>query len=157
MKRSLYRFISLAYCIVIFLGGCKRVTVEANNNPQGYADSQVVGSWKITSIKSDKAYDWDGNGVAETDVLGTFTQCSKDMLFTFEPDKTGVFKLNCSITKNGTWQIINTQHLLWQAEGGSAQQEQLAQMTSDTFNTIRKVQFVLNGPIYSVTTTWKRQ
>ena len=157
MKRTLHWIVMFPFCIMVLLASCKRVTVEANDNPQGYADSQVVGSWKITSIKSDKAYDWDGNGVSETDILGTFTECSKDMLFTFEPNKTGVYKLNCSITKNGTWQIINTQHLVWQAEGGSAQQEQLANMTSNKFNTIRKVQFTLGGDIYTVTTTWERQ
>ena len=65
--------LQIYFLLFLLFSGCKRVTVEANDNPQGYADSQVVGSWKITEILSDKAYDWDGNGTKEKDVFATYS------------------------------------------------------------------------------------
>lgn len=154
--QSLFKDLRLLLLIVLFFSGCKRVTVEANDNPQGYADSQVVGTWKITEILSDKAYDWDGNGTKEKDVLATYDDCEKNMLYQFIQDKTGVYQLNCNTTKNGTWLILNTLYLVWRPEGNAQRNEKISQMTSNQFYTSRTMQILL-GETITITSKWERQ
>ena len=132
------------------------MTVEANDNPQGYADSQVVGTWKITEILSDKAYDWDGNGTKEKDVFATYSDCEKNMLYQFIQDKTGIYQLNCNTTKNGTWLILNTLYLVWTPEGSAQRNEKISNMTSNQFYTSRTMQIVL-GETITITSKWQRQ
>ncbi len=140
----------------VFFSACKRITVDANDNPQGYADSQVVGTWKITEVNSDKAYDWDGNGTKERDIYATYDECEKNMLYHFLQDKTGLYQLDCNTTKNGTWQILNTLYLLWTPEGNAQRNEKISNMTSNRFYTSRNMQVML-GETYVITSTWERQ
>ena len=142
--------------VAMIFSACKRVTVEANDNPQGYADSQVVGTWKITEILSDRLYDWDGNGTQEKDVYATYDECEKNMLYQFIQDKTGVYQINCNTTKNGTWQILNTLYLVWIPEGSAVNNEKISNMTSNYFYTTRTVHISL-GDTYIVTSKWERQ
>jgi hypothetical protein len=134
---------------------CNKITVDKNNNPQGYADSQVVGTWKITSIKTDKPYDWNGDGVTETDIFSIYDDCNKDNSYQFFSDKNGSFRLNCNTTRDGTWDILDAKILVWIPQGSFANHEELDNMTSISFNTIRKEQ--IGGQIYTITTTWERQ
>ena len=148
--------LQIYFLLFLLFSGCKRVTVEANDNPQGYADSQVVGIWKITEILSDKAYDWDGNGTKEKDVFATYSDCEKNMLYQFIQDKTGIYQLNCNTTKNGTWLILNTLYLVWTAEGSAQRNEKISNMTSNQFYTSRTMQIVL-GETITITSKWQRQ
>ena len=141
------KYLQIYFLLFLLFSGCKRVTVEANDNPQGYADSQVVGTWKITEILSDKAYDWDGNGTKEKDVFATYSDCEKNMLYQFIQDKTGIYQLNCNTTKNGTWLILNTLYLVWTAEGSAQRNEKISNMTSNQFYTSRTMQIVLGETI----------
>jgi len=145
-------------CMVVAMSfsACKRITVEANTNPQGYADSEVVGNWKITEVLSDRLYDWDGNGTKEKDVYATYDECEKNMLYQFIHDKTGVYQINCNTTKNGTWQILNTLYLVWIPEGSAVNNEKISNMTSNYFYTTRTVHISL-GDTYVVTSKWERQ
>ena len=153
MRRSL---LYLLFCCA-FLSACNdHLKIEANNNPQGYADSQVVGAWKITALKSDIAYDWDGNGTPETDIFNSWSACDKDHLYTFVGNKTGVYKINCSTTVNGVWQIFNTQQLEYTPDGMSTLAEKIVAMTSNEFKTTRTVA-VTSGQIFTLTKTWTRQ
>lgn len=130
--------------------------IEANNDPQGYADSQFVGTWKIVGITSDVAWDWDGNGSSEKNIFATLTTCDKDNLFTFIGDKTGTFKLTCSVTKDGSWQIIDTKYLVYTPLGSSPEYETLISMTSVQFKTTIAVALP-NGQPATITKTWARQ
>lgn len=130
--------------------------IEANNNPQGYADSQVVGVWKITAFTSNQPYDWDGNGTSETDIYSTWSPCQKDNLFKFVGDKSGVYKLDCNTNLNGVWQIFNVQQLEFTPDGMSTQVEKFISMTSGEFKTTR-TEVIPGGPSILVTKTWTRQ
>ena len=143
-------------CLSITILSCRKITVDKNNNPQGYADSQVVGTWKIKAMNSDKPYDWDGNGIAETDIFSTYDDCKKDNLYQFFSDKKGTYKLSCNNSRNGTWDIIDTKILEWIPEGSFAYSEELDDMTSNSFETIRYHQ-VAPGQIITITTSWERQ
>jgi hypothetical protein len=156
MLKQQLTIIFLIVSLIVTNWSCNKITVDKNNNPQGYADSQVVGNWKISAINSDREYDWNGDGIAETDIFSTFDECKKDMQYQFFSDKKGIYKLNCNNTRNGTWDILDTQILVWTPEGSFAYYEELDDMTSDSFNTLRKEQ-IAPGQIFTITTTWVRQ
>ena len=148
--------IFLITSLIISGWSCNKITVDKNNNLQGYADSQVVGTWKITSINSDKAYDWNGDGVTETDVFSTYDDCKKDNSYQFLSDKNGIYKLSCNNSLDGTWDILDTKILVWIPQGSFAYNEELDNMTSISFNTIRKEVFT-PGQVYTIITKWERQ
>ncbi|TMI86060.1 MAG: hypothetical protein E6H08_21685 [Bacteroidetes bacterium] len=153
----LYLFIS-----VFFISSCNdHLKIEKNSDPQGYADSQFVGSWKITALSCDVAYDWNNDGVPERDIYSTWTSCERDNLFTFTGDtsmggyKKGTFKINCSTTKTGDWQIVNTKSLLYVPAGLGPESETVTDMTSVQFQSI--LLLTLNGMPATITKTWTRQ
>jgi len=148
---------SYLFLILLVFYSCNdHLEIEANNNPQGYADSQVVGVWKITAFTSNQPYDWDGNGTTETDIYSTWSPCQKDNLFKFVGDKSGVYKLDCNINVNGVWQIFNVQQLEFTPDGMSTQVEKFISMTSNEFKTTR-TEVIPGGPSFLVTKTWTRQ
>lgn len=159
MKRLiLYLFVS-----TFLISACSdHLKIEKNNDPQGYADSQFVGSWKITVVLSDVAYDWNNDGTAERDIYSTWSSCEKDNLFTFTGDtatagyKKGTFKINCSVTKTGEWQIVNTKDLLYIPLGFGPESEKIISMTSVQFKTTLALTLP-NGQPATITKTWDRQ
>ena len=153
MKRlTLYLFGS-----VFFITSCKdHLQIERNNDPQRYADSQFVGSWKVVAINSNVPWDWDNNGTTETNILATLSTCAQDNLYTFVGDKTGTFKLSCSLTKNGSWQIVNLEYLQYTPAGLSIESEKVISMTSVQFQTTIAVT-LSNGQNATITKTWTRQ
>ncbi|HEX6192963.1 MAG TPA: hypothetical protein VFZ42_11400 [Chitinophagaceae bacterium] len=153
----MYRSLLYFFTSCLFLTSCNdHLEIEANNDPQGYADSQVVGAWKITALISDKPYDWDGNGTPETDIYNSWSACDKDHLYTFVGDKTGVYKINCSTTLNGVWQIFEVRQLEYTPDGMSTLAEKIVALTSNEFKTTRTVS-APSGQIFTLTKTWTRQ
>jgi hypothetical protein len=156
------RLIPYLLVSIFFISACNdHLKIEKNNDAQGYADSQFVGSWKIVAVTSDVAYDWNNDGSTETDVYGTWSSCDKDNLFTFSGDtatgayKTGTFKINCSVTKSGVWQIVDTVYLIYTPLGLGTESERVINMTSVQFQSI--LLLTLNGQPATVTKTWARQ
>jgi hypothetical protein len=135
---------------------CRRVVVEKDSNPQRYADSQVVGSWTITAVQSDKPYDWDGNGTAETDVYTTWSSCQKDNLYELTGTKTGTYKMSCSSTRNGTWLIEDAQVLVLSPDGATAQEETIISLTANSFRTTSIKEPAPNSR-FVLTKLWTRQ
>jgi len=141
--------------------------IEKNNDPQGYADSQFVGSWKITALSCDVSYDWNNDGTTERDIYSTWSPCERDNLYTFTADtamdayKKGTFKINCSVTKPGEWQIIvdtmppKTHNLVYSLSGLGPESEIVINMTSVQFQSA--LLLTLNGLPATVTKTWTRQ
>ena len=147
----------ILYLLLCFFISCNdHLKIEANNDPQGYADSQFVGTWKITAINSDVAWDWNGDGTTETNIFGTLSNCEKDNLYTFVGDKTGTFKLNCSLTKEGSWAVVNTQYLIYTPLNLSPESEKVILMTSVQFRSTLAIT-LSNGQPATITKTWQRQ
>jgi Lipocalin-like domain len=153
----LYLFIT-----AFFISSCNdHLKIEKNNDQQGYADSQLVGSWKITALSSDVAYDWNNDGSPERDIYSTWSPCERDNLFTFTSDtavagyKKGTFKINCSVTKSGDWQIVNAKDLVYVPLGLGPESERIINMTSIQFQSI--LLLTLNGQPATITKTWTRQ
>jgi hypothetical protein len=151
----MYRLI--LYLFICTLLSCyDHLKIEANNDPQGYADSQFVGTWKIVAITSDVAWDWDNNGTTETNIYATLSSCNRDNLFTFVGDKTGTFKLNCSTTVQGSWQILSTKYLLYTPLNLAPESETIVSMTAVQFKSTTAVGLT-NGQSATITKTWQRQ
>ncbi len=154
MTTQLHKY---AIVFALFLFSCTgSLDVNNNNNPQGYADSQVVGVWKITGYSSSQPYDWDGDGRVESNIYNTWTACEKDNLYQFNADKTGLLKLNCSLTSQATWQIINSVYLYYNPIGQTPNTEKIISMASLSFNSTRDLT-VSTGQNITVTKIWTRQ
>lgn len=143
----------------MFIVSCNdHLKIEKNNDIQGVADSQIVGTWKITEVVSDVPWDWDNNGSVETNIYSTWSSCQKDNLYTFVGDKTGTFKLNCSTTTTGSWQVINVHYLVYTPLNQGPETEEVVPltMTSIQFKTALKLT-LSNGQNATITKTWVRQ
>lgn len=151
-KEFTYLFIS------ILLLSCTSKIDDNNdiNDPQGYADSQFIGTWKVTAAESDVAWDYDNNGTSETNIYLTWTVCQRDNLYTFAADKTGTFKLDCNNNKNGSWQVVATQYLNYTPIGSTTESEKVVQMTSVQFKSTLAIT-LSNGQPATITKTWDRQ
>ena len=162
------RLILYLFTSVFFITSCnEHLKIEKNNDPQGYADSQFVGSWKITALSCDVSYDWNNDGTTERDIYSTWSPCERDNLYTFTADtamdayKKGTFKINCSVTKPGEWQIIvdtmppKTHNLVYSLSGLGPESEIVINMTSVQFQSA--LLLTLNGLPATVTKTWTRQ
>ncbi len=146
----------ILYLFILFTSCNDHLKIERNNDPQGYADSQFVGTWKVTAVTADVAWDYDGNGSTETNIYATWSACKKDNLYTFIGDKTGTYKLDCSNTKIGSWEIIDTKFLNYTPLGGSPESERVIQMTSIQFKSTLAISLP-NGQPATITKTWDRQ
>ena len=158
MRRLILYLLTSAF----FISSCNdHLKIEKNDDPQGYADSQIVGSWKITALSCDVAYDWNNDGTTERDIYSTWTPCQRDNLYTFTADtlsdakKTGTFKLSCSVTKPAEWQIVDTKYLVYTPLGLGPESEQVINMTSVQFQSV--LLLTLNGLPATITKTWTRQ
>jgi len=75
--------------------------------------------------------------------------------------KKGTFKINCSVTKPGEWQIIvdtmppKTHNLVYSLSGLGPESEIVINMTSVQFQSA--LLLTLNGLPATVTKTWTRQ
>ena len=148
---------TLILCLFISIlhFSCYRVTTEANSLLQGFSVAQIVGTWKITAASSDKAYDWDGNGVTETNMYSTWTDCQRDNLYQFVIDHTGHYKTTCSDSKTGIWLLTGTT-IVWTPDGSGSQYEKIEALTSNMINTTSTIQ-VPNCEIFVITKVWTRQ
>lgn len=150
-------FILKTSLLCLIITGCSgHLSSDISNGNQGYADSQVVGTWKITAYVSSAPYDWNGDGRPETDIFSTWNSCQQDNLFQFHPDKTGQFKVSCLLSGPGTWQIINSIFLYYTRTGQIPEAEKIVSMTSAEFKTVQEVT-VYTGQNLTLTKTWRRQ
>jgi hypothetical protein len=82
-------------------------------------------------------------------------------LFTFTADtatagyKKGTFKINCSVTKPGEWQIVDTAYLVYTPLGLGPESEKVITMTAVQFQSV--LLLTLNGLPATITRTWTRQ
>ena len=149
--------IFIAFCATTLLFSCyDHLKTDANNDQQGYSNAQVIGVWKITAVNSDVPNDWNGDGLPETDIYATWSACQKDNLYSFIVDYTGTFKLNCTITETGSWQVVNTQHLQFFSPTTGIELEKFIAMSNLEFKTTRGYT-LSNGQPATVTKTWTRQ
>jgi hypothetical protein len=155
MKPWLSILTALFFSMFLFVS-CYKIETEANSLPQGYSVSQIIGTWKIIGVTSDKAYDWDGNGSTEKDIYNTWNDCKKDNLYQFNSNYSGLYRLECGTSQEGTWYLGGTTILAWSTIGSSLEYEKIVYMTTDTMKTESQL---LNpdGQTYNIIKVWKLQ
>jgi len=146
---------ALFFSIFTFIS-CYKIETEKNSLPQGYSVSQIIGTWKIIGVTSDKSYDWDGNGSTEKDIYNTWNDCKKDNLYQFRVNYSGSYKLDCTSSKEGTWYLGGTTMLVWGPVGASLEYEKIFYMTTDTMKTQSEVMNP-DGQTYTIIKVWKIQ
>ena len=74
----------------------------------------------------------------------------------FVGDKTGTYKLDCSNTKIGSWEVISTTYLVYTPLNSIPEAEKVIQMTSIQFKSALAITLP-NGQPATITKTWDRQ
>jgi hypothetical protein len=99
MRRSFY-LLALAFTTIAFTS-CQKSDVL--NQQQS-----IEGTWAITAISSDRAYDWNGDGRLETDIYGTYTYCQRDIIIVFDANGGGQIRQGCNASwQNISWRLSN--------------------------------------------------
>jgi hypothetical protein len=88
MQKSFTPLVAFMFAILA-LAGCSK-----DDSISDTAD--LEGSWTITGIQSDDAYDWDGDGFQERDILSTYSPCDRDIVLVFEPNGDGQISEGCT-------------------------------------------------------------
>ena len=103
---------------------------------------------------------WRGTMMPMDPLKQIFTQhgqpAKKDNLYTFVGDKTGTYKLDCSNTKIGSWEVISTTYLVYTPLNSIPEAEKVIQMTSIQFKSALAITLP-NGQPATITKTWDRQ
>ena len=149
MIRKVSTFSLSFIAIAIFLMSCMKGDVISN-------EDDITGTWAVTGIRSNSANDWNGDGNTETDVLGSYSYCQRDIVLVFDPYGTGQGRQGC----NSYWQNLN-----WQLSNGNRTlnidlMEDVIVLDNlrISYNTIRGEDNVYsNGRNYSITYTLERR
>ncbi len=97
-------FLKTTFFAVLFVSlitGCSKSDTITN-------ETSLEGSWAVTAISSNNAYDWDGDGDTETDIFGTYSTCRRDIVLNFEQNGYGQTRQGCNAPwENMNWQLTN--------------------------------------------------
>jgi len=81
---------------------------SCSKNDASASTDDLVGTWQVTDIRSDRPYDWDGDGYSETDIFDTYSNCQQDIRLVFENGGYGQSRQGCnSYWQNMYWQLSN--------------------------------------------------
>jgi hypothetical protein len=73
MKRKFAGVAILMIAVIsLTMTGCKKEPAEL-----------IIGTWKLTALTAEVPYDWNFDGVLETNLYSVFTACQKDNEITF--------------------------------------------------------------------------
>ena len=98
--RRIFYFVLLAFSSFAFASCQKTDTVNDERN--------VEGTWSITGIRSDRSYDFNGDGYTETDIYNTYSSCGKDIVVVFQSGGYGQMRQGCNAGwQNTSWQLNN--------------------------------------------------
>lgn len=149
MVKRIFTLSTILLATVFFFSSCTKSDVISN-------DTDVVGTWAVTGIRSNMANDWDGDGYSETDIYGTYSYCQRDIVLTFDQYGTGQGRQGC----NSYWQNLN-----WQLTNGNRTLR--VDMIDDvielnnlrvSYNSIQGDDYVYsNGRNYTITYTLQRR
>jgi hypothetical protein len=106
MVRRISTFIIALFFIGIFLSSCAKSDVIGNEN-------DITGTWAVTGIRSDIAYDWNGDGYTETDIFNNYSYCQRDILLSFDYNGNGQSRQGCNASWLAMyWQLSNNNRTL---------------------------------------------
>lgn len=104
MKKIFLQLLISSFGVVVIFISCKKDKEDnATKTKTGLITS---GSWKRTALTSDPAYDWNGNGVFDTNILNTMLPCEKDNFDTYKTNgmiETDEGPTKCNSLDPQTW------------------------------------------------------
>ena len=147
MRRPVY-FLLFALAIVGFTS-CQKNDIIAD-------ERNIEGTWSVTGITSDRAYDFNGDGRTETDVYGSYTSCGRDIVVVFEQNGYGQMRQGCnSPWQNMTWRFSNGNQALSITLPDDQLNLSLQQFDEYTIRGTDQVN--VNGNYFNITYTFQRR
>jgi len=147
MRRSFY-VLSLASLLILFTS-CQKDTFVTDAR-------SIEGTWAVTGITSDRAYDFNGDGRTETDIYSTYNTCGRDIVTVFQGNGAGQMRQGCNAPwQNINWQLQNNNRTLNIVLPDDVLNLQLQQFDDHTIRGIDQVQ--MNGMSFNITYTFQRR
>ncbi len=138
---------AILFTVLSFFSACSKDDVTATET------KELSGAWSITGIKSDLANDWNGDGIKETDILGTYSACDRKIALEFNSGGNGRISEGCDAPFEAfNWQL-SADRLFMQIQSGDIDLA-LRQFTSNTIKGTTNA--FVNGTTYQITYTLTR-
>jgi len=145
MRRIFYFFI-LGFSAFAF-SSCQKTDIVNN-------ERNIEGTWSITGIRSDRSYDFNGDGYTETDIYNTYSSCGKDIVVVFQSGGYGQMRQGCNANwQNTSWQLYNNSLSINLPD--DELNLQLQQFDDYTIRGTDQVQ--INGNYFNITYTFQRR
>lgn len=149
MRKQFYFVAALALFTVFAFSSCQKSDVI--NNVQS-----LEGTWAVTGITSDRAYDFNGDGYTETDIYGSYNTCQRDIQVVFNSGGYGQMRQGCSANwQNISWQLTNNNHNLDIILPNDDINLQIQQFDNYTIRGVDPV--YINGVTYNITYTFQKR
>ncbi|MGZ3846761.1 MAG: hypothetical protein ACXVLT_08445 [Flavisolibacter sp.] len=147
--KNFFTLTLLSIAAIFTLSSCTKTDVISN-------ETDVVGEWAVTGIRSNMANDWNGDGYSETDIYGSYTPCQRDIVLAFDQFGGGQGRQGCnSYWENLNWQLTNGNRTLRIDLTGDVIQLDNLRVS---YNTIQGDDYVYsNGRNFIVTYTLERR
>ncbi len=119
-------------------------------------DADIAGTWAITGIRSDRAFDWDGDGRTETDIYNTYSYCQRDIILTLDYNGGGQARQGCTAPWEPLyWQLSNNNRMLNISLSGDDLNLDIDQISSGQIRGSDQV--YVNGNSFIITYTLSRR
>lgn len=147
MKRSFY---------VLLLGASALVFSSCQKSDVLPTEQNIEGTWVVTGITSDRAYDFNGDGYTETDIYNSYSSCGRDIAATFQSGGYGQMRQGCNAPwQNISWQLTNGNRTLNISLPNDDLNLALQQFDNYTIRGVDQVQ--INGSYANITYTFQRR
>jgi hypothetical protein len=148
MQRSFYA--------ILFLLSAFAFTSCQKSGDVVATQQDIEGTWVVTGITSDRAYDFNGDGYTETDIYGSYNSCGRDIVAVFQSGGYGQMRQGCNANwQNINWQLTNNNRNLDIALPNDDLNLALQQFDNYTIRGVDQVQ--INGNYFNVTYTFQRR
>ena len=143
-------FTPLILVLAVFsFSACTKTDVLAN-------EDSIIGTWQVVGIRSNIPYDWNGDGYAETDIYGSYDYCQRDIEMAFDYNGSGQSRQGCnSYWQAMNWNLSYDQHYLDIQLPGDDLNLSLTRFTNNTI--VGEDQVYINGHSFIVTYTLQRR
>jgi hypothetical protein len=147
MRRALY--LSLIAASAFAFSSCQKSDVIQNQQ-------SLEGTWTVSGITSDRAYDFNGDGRTETDIYGRYTSCGRDIVVVFQSGGYGQMRQGCNAPwQNANWQLLNNNSTLNIVLPDDQLNLQIQQFDDYTLRGTDQVN--INGNYFNITYTFQRR
>ena len=142
-------FLLILALSIIGLTSCQKTDILAD-------ERNLEGTWAITGIVSDRAYDFNGDGRSETDIYNTYGSCGRDIVILFEQNGYGEMRQGCNAPwQNISWRLANNDQTLNITLPDDQLNLSLQQFDEYTIRGVDQVN--VNGNNFNITYTLQRR